>query len=696
MILYLFYCLNGLLLLSSLAIFRMKSGERQFSLSLVRALAALPLLSFEYGYFAYHFNLPMACVVLFSEVLFSLCWFFMAYRLRRATLIESPGSFLVSLSEPLLGVLLAGGVVYLIIHQHCYEMLGEILIFPYYGIIYFTYIFMLLIVLFMAWNLEVFWRSLPKTQRWEYKFLVAGSYIICSAYVWATSYRITYLHLAAEHFLLQALLLFLGWSFMLYAVAKHRLLNRKIFVSRKVVYSFIAPFFFASYLFTIGIISLAIRSFGWPFPFVARWFFISLGIVAVLLFGLSGKIRRRLYFFISTHFYVNKYEYRDEWLAFSRSLQGTFTEKEIIDALAGVLSESLYTSEIMIWIGDESRGYMPVYPSNAAGKTSNAASISSDDPLVRFIKEHGYLYLEERHSNKDVSELVAIKEGFLQNLGIQLLSPLFIREQILGLIGLGREFTGGRYGQDDFDLLTAMGTQAASALLAVRMAEELARYREKRALDTMSAFVLHDVKNASIMLSLVRDNAPEHINNPEFQKDMLDAIDNALKRMAKVQDRLKTLKGEKTPLWQEINLCEFLRNFCRKMEKKLQPLKINFEHTGELVLQTDLDFLSQVLENLFLNALEAGSNQIRVKATHGNERYAVIDVIDNGPGISEELLPEKIFEPFKTNKPSGSGIGLWQVKRLVLGLKGGIMAENLQGKGAHFVVKLPLKTLASL
>ena len=691
MILYLFYCLNGLFLLSSLAVFRMKSEVRRFSLSLVKALAALPLLSFEYGYFAYHFNLPMAYIVLLSEVLFSLCWFFMAYRLRRVTSPESSGSFLVSLSESLSGFLLAGGVVYLIIQQSCYDILGEIIIFPYYGIVYFAYIFMLLIVLFMAWNLEVFWRSLPKKQRWEYKFLIAGSYIVCGAYVWATSYRITYLHLVAAHFLLLAVLLFLGWSFILYAVAKYRLLNRKIFVSRKVVYSFIAPFFFASYLVMVGIISLAMRTLGWPLPFVMRWFFISLGIVVVLLFFLSSRIRRRLYFFISTHFYVNKYEYRDEWLAFSRSLQGAFTKKEIIEALAGVLSESLYTAEIMIWIGDENRGYSLVYPSNAAMKTRDMPSISNDDPLVHFIKEHGYFYLEEKHNYKGLSELVATKEGFLQDLGIQLFSPLFIREQLLGLIGLGKEFTGGRYGRDDFDLLTAMGTQAASALLAVSMAEELARYREKRALDTMSAFVLHDVKNASIMLSLVRDNAPEHINNPEFQKDMLDAIDNALKRMAKVQDRLKTLKGEKIPLWQEIDLCEFLRDLCKEMEKKLQSLKINFEYEGALVLRTDPDFLSQVLENLFLNALEAGSDQVRLKARHGNKRYAVIDVVDNGPGISEGLLPDKIFEPFKTNKPSGSGIGLWQVKILVLGLQGSIVAENLQGGGAHFVVKLPLK-----
>ena len=55
-----------------------------------------------------------------------------------------------------------------------------------------------------------------------------------------------------------------------------------------------------------------------------------------------------------------------------------------------------------------------------------------------------------------------------------------VGEKMLGIVGLGPEFTGGRYGQDDFDLLSALSTQAASALLArPRMAESAARNRQQ-------------------------------------------------------------------------------------------------------------------------------------------------------------------------------------------------------------------------
>ena len=67
-----------------------------------------------------------------------------------------------------------------------------------------------------------------------------------------------------------------------------------------------------------------------------------------------------------------------------------------------------------------------------------------------------------------------------------------------------------------------------------------------------------------------------------------------------------------------------------------------------------------------------------------------MEIIDNGPGIAEELLPDVLFEPFKTSKDGGSGIGLWQVKRMAVRLGGSVSAENRLEGGARFVIRLPL------
>jgi signal transduction histidine kinase len=231
-------------------------------------------------------------------------------------------------------------------------------------------------------------------------------------------------------------------------------------------------------------------------------------------------------------------------------------------------------------------------------------------------------------------------------------------------------------------------------LFAVRTAEELAHIREQSAWETLSAFVLHDIKNAATMLSLVQENAPQHIHNPEFQQDMLVSIDDALKRMAKVQARLNTLKGEITPVVKKLDICELLRSCSQSLAKKLSDLSIDLQCQNEIWINTDPEFMAIILENLVLNSVEAVGAATRLKIQMNIvkiDQAVHIECIDNGPGIPIDMLPDRLFEPFATGKQKGSGIGLWQVKQLIGSLGGKIQAQNVEGRGARFVIRLPIR-----
>ncbi|MCD6225197.1 MAG: hypothetical protein J7K32_06715, partial [Deltaproteobacteria bacterium] len=546
---------------------RLDSGERRFSLALVQTLLVLPLLAGEYLYLAYHLEAQAVQVVLFSEIIFALIWLSMALRLRDATVAAVRASRFNFLFEMLFGAVVTAAAGYFLVYRSVVEISGSILNFHIYSPVYFSAIFILMAVLYAAWRLEHFWHALNVARRWEYKFLMVGIYLVCGAIAWGASYRLTYLAILPRHILLLTALLLFAWALMLYAVVRHRLLNRKIFVSRKVVYSFVVPSLLAAYLLVFGIVSLIIRTFGLHLSFVLKWLLLALGFIAAGLFAFSGKIRRRIHFFISTHFYINKYEYRDEWLTLSQQLQGALTEADVVKALRRVLAESLYTTEIFIWIGDSSQGYTLVSSPENSDTRSNENGIASHDPLVRFFKTHSHFHLKEKKPNPAWQKVMKNKEAFLTSLNLILIAPISIGNHLVGLIGLGPEFTGGQYGYDDFDLLTVMGSQTASALIAVRMAEKLAHAREQQAWNQLAAFVLHDIKNAATMLSLLRENAPEHIHEPEFQQDMLEVVDDALRRMGRVEQRLGTLKDEITPVLQNIELGRFLRN-CRLRLKK--------------------------------------------------------------------------------------------------------------------------------
>jgi putative PEP-CTERM system histidine kinase len=440
-------------------------------------------------------------------------------------------------------------------------------------------------------------------------------------------------------------------------------------------------------------VSLIMRTFELPLPFVLKWLFLALGVVGAGLFAFSGKIRSQAHFFISTYFYINKYEYRDEWLALSQHLQGALTEADVVKALHRVLAESLYTTKIFIWIKDSSKGYHLVSSPENPGNKMNKNTIAANDPIVQFLETHSHFHHAEKNPDPAWRKIKESKDAFMTDLNLTLISPISIGNQLAGLIGLGPEFTGGQYGYNDFDLLTVLGSQTASALLAVRRAEALAHAREQQAWNRLSAFVLHDIKNAATMLSMLQENAPEHIHEPAFQQDMLELVGDALKRMGRVEQRLGTLKDEITPKRQSLELGRFLQDCRRRLEKKLSPMEITIRCKREMQIDTDPELLFSILENLLLNAFEAQGEGAMVKirtAREDDTGQAIVAIIDNGPGIAEELLPDVLFEPFKTSKDNGSGIGLWQVRRVAASLRGSVSVENVAGGWARFVVRLPL------
>jgi len=107
------------------------------------------------------------------------------------------------------------------------------------------------------------------------------------------------------------------------------------------------------------------------------------------------------------------------------------------------------------------------------------------------------------------------------------------------------------------------------------------------------------------------------------------------------------------------------------------------------LLQLDRDQMKQAFYNVIKNSVEAMQRHgiLRIR-TDLDDTHVVIRFADTGGGMSAENL-SRVFEPYFTTKPSGSGLGLLIVRRIVREHGGELSIESGQGKGLTLTIRLP-------
>jgi nitrogen fixation/metabolism regulation signal transduction histidine kinase len=143
------------------------------------------------------------------------------------------------------------------------------------------------------------------------------------------------------------------------------------------------------------------------------------------------------------------------------------------------------------------------------------------------------------------------------------------------------------------------------------------------------------------------------------------------------------------------DLGEFIGELSRSLPAALElpeGVSIRFETSTEpLPVRIDAMMLKRCVDNLVRNAVEAmgvGPGEVRVR-TRSEGRKALIEVVDDGPGVSAEDAM-RIFDPYFTTKSEGTGLGLAIVKKVVLEHGGTVGVRPAEKEGAIFHISLPL------
>ncbi len=199
----------------------------------------------------------------------------------------------------------------------------------------------------------------------------------------------------------------------------------------------------------------------------------------------------------------------------------------------------------------------------------------------------------------------------------------------------------------------------------------------------------HDLRNILSTARLVSDRLTDS-DDPEVRRaapTLLSAIDRAANLCAQTLNF--TREGAPT-----VELSRFdLRELVAEVGAAL-PERVDGEAVWHCRLETSLEIaadreqLHRLLSNLGQNAVQAGATQIEVAARREDDRF-IIEVSDNGPGLSPRAHAE-LFKPFfASSKPGGTGLGLSIARELMRAHGGDIRLERSTSEGTCFRLDLP-------
>jgi two-component system NtrC family sensor kinase len=220
----------------------------------------------------------------------------------------------------------------------------------------------------------------------------------------------------------------------------------------------------------------------------------------------------------------------------------------------------------------------------------------------------------------------------------------------------------------------------------------LARAERLAAVGELAACLAHELRNPLAGIQMSCANLRNEVDNPD-QAERLDLIGAELKRMTRLLNDLLD-QGRQAPApAKELNLASLVRELVSLTRYQIpRHIALNGEVPGDLTCHLPECDLRQALLNLILNAAQAldeSPGAILIRARR-DENSIVIEVTDDGPGFSEEMLASGI-RPFATGRPRGTGLGLAIVQRFAREAGGQIRLSNRLPHGACVTLILPCR-----
>ncbi len=464
----------------------------------------------------------------------------------------------------------------------------------------------------------------------------------------------------------------------------------KFKVSKQVIFHTTALIGAGVYLLLMSFMGFYIRDYGGSWGSIAQTGFIVIAILLLLVFFSSGKARAVSKIYLTKHFFQHRYDYRDEWIKLSKNLSQLHSLNEISGFIVSTMSDLVDSSGGGIWLKNEQGDYYLAEELSLGFDGLNL--IKKSDYLVRFIiKTQWVIDFVEYHNQPEMYEECNLQEWLEPERGIWLVVPIFIQNQLEALVILSKPRVTRQIDWQDHDLLKTAAMQLGTALALTKASDDLSRSRQFEAYNRLSAFLVHDLKNLVAQIALIVKNSEKHKANPEFIDDSIETLENVVSKMQRILNQLKKDHQRFQEPAQKIDLIKLIHEVVKLLKNKKPVPEISI-NTDYCQIEGNVEKMSSVFTHLLQNAQDATDDSGWVKISLQNHQgMAEITISDNGCGMDELFIQQRLFKPFDTTKGNaGMGIGVYEAKEYVQQHSGSINVESKIGEGTIFLLKLPL------
>lgn len=297
----------------------------------------------------------------------------------------------------------------------------------------------------------------------------------------------------------------------------------------------------------------------------------------------------------------------------------------------------------------------------------------------------------------------ALVVGLLTALAVILFSRLMSRRlssPLRVLAGVARRISGGETvarvpelpGEEPGDVRAALNDMLDALQ---RSRQELSQTTALAAVGELSTSVVHELRNPLSSVKMNLQALAAKVSGDLVHAELADIATHQVGRIERMLDDLLSFGKPLSIEAKDATVQEILTSVEESVRGLAAEREVTVRFGSTLVgerLRTDPARAAQALENLVRNAIEASpaGEEVRTDASPSSDTEGALDflVTDRGPGLPGGSR-DRLFTPFFTCKPGGTGLGLANVKKVVELLGGSVDAYNREGGGAAFRMTLP-------